>query len=235
MYRTFLCEKDLGERLTLQHLLEYVSDHTLSVIPCPCVQVLQQLLKKTPIPDIVLMDIDFAPDTGGIETVKHFFPNDSGVQIIYISKSIDFYAQVYETDHVGFLLKPIQENALKAAIHRALDKIKRSCNSYLLIKIGSEFRRLSLSYLLFVESTGRKLRFYYMDQVYESYLHLKDIAPQLDSRFYQCHKSFIVNLDQVSACDGKSYLLNTGQWIPISSRYRHIAKERFLCHWGHIL
>lgn len=64
--------------------------------------------------------------------------------------------------------------------------------------------------------------------VFESYGRLHELERQLDGRFFQCHKSFLVNMDRVTAFETEYFQLSTGEQVPVSTRRRAEARLRFL-------
>lgn len=62
----------------------------------------------------------------------------------------------------------------------------------------------------------------------ESYARLSELEGQLNDRFFQCHKSFVVNMDRVTAFASTCFTLSTGERIPVSTRRRAEARLRFL-------
>ena len=52
--------------------------------------------------------------------------------------------------------------------------------------------------------------------VTDCYEKLEDFGERLDSRFFRCHRSFIVNLGCISGCGAGQITLSTGGSIPVS-------------------
>ena len=233
MRQILICDDDAGQQEQLRGLVGRLMGAGVSVTACDSVDRLERTLEKAPSPDVVLMDIELGQNLCGIDVVKRLFPAGSGVQVIYITGHIEYCTRVYETEHVSFLVKPVQKEELKAALDRALKQVEAGGRAGIVIHAGTQLRFLPFSELRYLESAGRKIRFCCGDQVYESYARLKDTVRELDDRFYQCHKSFVVNLDYVASCDGRDFALTTGERVPISGRYRVAAKSAFLRRLSH--
>ncbi len=230
MYRIILCDDDPAQAEHWKRLVAQALGETACFACCQSVNELERLMENFPSPHIALMDIDLGQGENGIDAVKRLFPERSGVQVIYVTGHIEYCTRVYETEHVSFLLKPVDPEQLRAALDRAKDKADKRARSGLHVQVRTKDHFLFFSDLRFVESTGRKLRFVCGGQIYESYARLKDVTQKLDGRFYQCHKSFAVNLDFVSSCDGRDFVLTTGERIPISGSRRTEARKQFLHH-----
>ena len=50
-----------------------------------------------------------------------------------------------------------------------------------------------------------------------------EVAPRLleDSRFIQCHGSFVINMDEIRAISGSVIVMRSGAKIPVSKRFLH--------------
>ena len=228
MCRILLCDDDPVQAKQLSELVVQMLGPGTSVASCASEEALVRALKEASGPCIVLMDIELGTGVCGIEVVQRLFPEGSAVQVIYITGHIEYCTRVYETEHVSFLVKPVREAELNTALQRALTRAANTAREGIMIRSGSELRFLPFAELHFLESAGRKIKFCCGGQVYESYARLKDVVQTLDSRFYQCHKSFVVNLDWVDSCSSRDYALTDGARVPISSRYRAEAKSAFL-------
>lgn len=230
MYRIILCDDDPIQTKNWKNLVVQALGENVRFACCQSVEELSRLLENFSTPHIVLMDIELGYGENGIDAVRHFFPETSGVQVIYITGYIEYCTRVYETEHVSFLLKPVDPEQLSMALNRAIRKAARYTAKGICIQIRGEAFFLPFAHLRFVESFGRKLRFACDDQIYESYVRMKDVIEKLDRRFYQCHKSFLVNLDFISSYDGRDFVLTTGERVPVSSSRRTEAKKQFFHH-----
>lgn len=65
-----------------------------------------------------------------------------------------------------------------------------------------------------------KIRIYEKDKFVEASLTLNKIGRELDKTFYQCHKSYIVNLSHISEINHKSHVvvMDNGNEVKISTR-----------------
>lgn len=182
--------------------------------------------------DIVLMDIRFGgEDRTGIDAVAALFPSGCGTQVVYVTGYPDFCTEVYRTDHIYFLTKPVAPADLSAALEKALLNIERSGNGPIGISVGNRFVRLLPRKILYVESDRRKVRIHMADAtVLEAYLSLGALAGLLPASFAQCHKSFLVNMVYVSELQSDAVLLLSGELVPMSRARRRQMKELFALH-----
>lgn len=227
MWRAVLCEDNPEQAQWLAELIRREAGFGMELTVCKTVKALEKKVEIEGWPELLFMDIQIGEDDG-IEVVKRLAPQESGTQVIYVTGFIEYCTKVYETEHISFLTKPVRQGELKIALDHARERIDRSRREGIAVKAREGVYFLPLSDIQFIESVGRKVLFYTSRQVYESYAKLSDVQKRVDERFYQCHKSFIVNLDRVAACEKKQYVLKNGQTVPISARNQGEAKQKFL-------
>ena len=74
----------------------------------------------------------------------------------------------------------------------------------------------------FVESIGRKVELHLNGREVEMYSRMADMNDELGSRFFQIHRSFIINLDKVVSYERCEVTLSDGERVPMS---RHKYRE----------
>ena len=176
-------------------------------------------------PDIVLMDILLGEDNG-IELVKDVFPRDSGVSVIFISGYAEYCTDVYEAEHVYFLIKPEQ---LRQAIEKAL-AVRTDDPGDFPVRVGGEICRVAIDGVYSIESFYRKLRIRTQGEVIECYGTLSELPENVRRSMIQCHKSFLVNPAHIQKLDGASFRLTDGSTVPISRNRLAESRQAFLDH-----
>ena len=232
MYNILICDDDARHNESMRAAVaELLGRDSVHVFPCTTAEEPLRLVAQGVQPHALLMDIELR-ERSGIDTVKRLHRTHPGVPVIYVTGHIGYCTRVYETDHVGFLVKPVQQADLASALHRALNRAERTQTEGIVVRNHQQAQFLPFAKLRYLESSGRKVLFAFEEERLESYLRLKDVVSQLDSRFYQCHKSFVVNLDWVSKIDHSEFLLHSGERVPISARHRQEARDRFFHSLG---
>ena len=227
MYNILICDDDNRHNEELQAAItDLLGRDSVHVIPCTSAEEPMRLVSQGVQPHALLMDIELR-ERSGIDTVKRLHRTHPDVPVIYVTGHIGYCSRVYETDHVGFLVKPVQRDDLDAALRRALDRAEQTRTEGIVVRSHQQTQFVPFTKLHFLESSGRKVQFACGGERLESYVRLKDVLTQLDGRFYQCHKSFVVNLDWVSKIEHSDFLLHSGERVPISARHRQEARDRF--------
>ena len=174
--------------------------------------------------DVLLTEIELR-GYNAISIIAQYLKESSPLQIIYMTPKIEYCTEVYETRHCGFLLKPIR-------LERALRLLEEKKAKGIVVQRGSSLHILSPQSLLYVESHGRVLKIVTDSEIIETYDKMDHFSFQLDKRFLQCHKSYLVNMERVKRYCGDSFLMGNETTIPISQSRRKIVRQQFLDYMG---
>ncbi|WP_165052851.1 MULTISPECIES: LytTR family DNA-binding domain-containing protein [unclassified Adlercreutzia] len=180
-------------------------------------------------PNIVFMDICL-DDEDGVELVRELFPESSSTQVIYATGYIENCTRVYQSSHIYFLVKPIEQAELFDAIDKALRNLEAALSHPLAVSVGGNIIRILPERVDYVESDRRKIRIHGADGVVETYGSLARMSELLPASFMQCHKSFLVNMDNVSELRADEVVLLSGACVPVSQKRRRYVKEELLSH-----
>jgi len=183
-------------------------------------------------PDLLFTDIELAVSgTNGIEVAKRVKQSLPSCQVVFLTGYINYASDVYEADHLWFIVKDELPKRLPVVMQRYFrSKSKKSCQS---IIITNSHKRMivSQSDILYCESRQRKVLVVCKEITEETYINLNTIDNMLDSSsFLRCHNSFIVNLDQVIKFHPLEFEMANGDKVPISRRYKDKAKHAFLTY-----
>ncbi len=180
--------------------------------------------------NIVFMDICLEEDgedgeVSGIDVVKSRYKSDIGTQIIYVTSFIEYCTDVYQTNHTYFLTKPIKREKLFEALDKALANLDQLSREALPIKQAGRLIFVPLHKITYIESDLRKIKVKTADDIFEAYGKLTEVMKQLPDRFFQCHRSFLVNLDYVQELQKRDLLLSTGEKVPVSQHRYQATKD----------
>lgn len=181
--------------------------------------------------DVLLTEIELR-GYSAISIIAQYLKESSPIQIIYMTSKIEYCTEVYETRHCGFLLKPIRLERLIRDVQRALRLLEAKKAKGIVVQRGSSLHILSPQSLLYVESHGRVLKIITDSEIIETYDKIDHFSFQLDKRFLQCHKSYLVNMERVKRYCGDSFLMGNGVTIPISQSRRKTVRQQFLDYMG---
>lgn len=89
---------------------------------------------------------------------------------------------------------------------------------HLLIKSGSEYHKVPLSDILYIESNNNKIVVHTISSMVESYQRIRDIEEKLDTSFFKCHRCYIINMEHVVGYNTSIVKLNSDINVPVARR-----------------
>lgn len=226
MLRIVICEDDIEMASHIKRILAELYGETSTIRSIYDMDSLVELLKERDSADVLLLDIELQ-DYNSIEIVKKHFHPHNPLQIVYISGYIHYCTEVYDTTHISFLHKPFTDEQLKKAVDKAIQTGEQQRQDCLAVKINNELHLIPFHDLIYIESTARLLKYQTHTVEKISYGKLVVVLQQLPSHFFQCHKSYIVNLKRINCFTGNSFTMGNGESVPISQALRKTARERF--------
>lgn len=186
---------------------------------------IQEAMKDKEPYDIVIMDIDL-PDGNGIKFSKQINVFSPHTIIIYMTSYEDYVSDVYDTEHIYFILKKNYQKYLPHALSLANEALNKQRRASLKIFWNKEEYNILQKDIFYME---RKLRTTFIvtpTHIYPTSEKLEDLLKRLGETFAISHRSFIVNLKMVQEITKDSALLVDGTSIPISRRYYSAVKDK---------
>ena len=186
---------------------------------------IQEAMKDKEPYDIVIMDIDL-PDGNGIKFSKQINVFSPHTIIIYMTSYEDYVSDVYDTEHIYFILKKNYQKYLPHALSLANEALNKQRRASLKIFWNKEEYNILQKDIFYME---RKLRTTFIvtpTHIYPTSEKLEDLLKRLGETFAMSHRSFIVNLKMVQEITKDSALLVDGTSIPISRRYYSSLKDK---------
>ena len=114
MYTIYICDDDALFASSLCAKVQQLFPGSFQISVFHSIRTLQAAAEKTP-PNIALLDIQLGQDNG-ISLAKQLFPSPSQTQVIFITGYVEYCSDVYETEHIYFLLKPLDPVLLKKSL-----------------------------------------------------------------------------------------------------------------------
>lgn len=153
--------------------------------------------------------------------------DNMGLQIIYISGKVSYAMQLFKTQPMDFLVKPIQQEHIDHAMDRALKIIQKRKEKFE-FRQGKDYYYLAMGDIVYFESKGKKIRIVTTRDTYEIYGRLRDIVKKLTDDFIMIHQSYVVNKEYVLRYTYEMVELFDGTMLTISKAKRRQVRERIL-------
>lgn len=241
MIDVYICEDNQKQ---LKLFTKYVSDTIL--IEALDMQIVQSasdphvILKEILTAEntgVFFLDIDLKSDINGLALAQRIRQIQPRCFIIFITShsELSFLTFQYKVEALDFIIKDSGEH-IKSKIHECLLNVyeKYTTLNNAVIKsfiINHSDKCIAVNYdqILFFETSGNihKIILHTQNRVIEFNGQLKDVEKQLDDRFYRCHRSYIINKDNIAEVDFNNLLvyMKNGETCPVSVRLKKGLKK----------
>ncbi len=152
--------------------------------------------------DIILMDIEMK-SMDGMTAAERIRETDEDVVIMFITNMAQYAIRGYRVDALDYVLKPISYFAFTQRLGRAMERMRRREEKYVMITSKNGTSRVPLSSIQWIESSGHRLTYHTAGGSYESTTQsMKDVETQLaPDGFFRCNKGYLVNLAHVQGVE----------------------------------
>lgn len=172
--------------------------------------------------DLVFLDIEMK-QLDGIQTARRLREFDGHVQLLFVTRMIQYALEGYSVDAADFLVKPLRYPVFCSRMDRIVQKIRIVTPRFLMMKQGREEICCPVQQITYIESLSKKTIVHRKNQpdLYptETLAALENMLKE--EPFFRCHKSFLVNLNYIRNISPTEVLLD-GVQVPVS---KHRKKE----------
>ena len=176
-------------------------------------------LLKTQQVDLLFLDIEM-PDMTGLELLSNL---KNPPKVIIVSAYEQYALKGYEFDVVDYLLKPVSfDRFLKSAnrVHDLFQTEQKEENDYIFVKSDKQLKKMLFKEILFIEGMENYVIIQTVSSKEVVYTTLKQLYESLPRDiFQQTHRSYIVNIEKVTAIDGNQLAI-TPYKIPVARSFR---------------
>ena len=189
--------------------------------------------------DLIFLDIQM-PELTGIEFLKIL---GGKTKVIITSAYTEYAMEGYEHDVIDYLLKPISFDRFFKAAQKALNVISAPTatnissegnGAFILVKTETKGKMVKIDTkdIYYVEGLKNYVSIYTLSDRIIALLNIKDLEQKLPTaHFLRVHKSYIVNIDKISAIESNQIVLKDSlvrkHAIPLGVTYRDIFYQTF--------
>ena len=173
--------------------------------------------------DVCFLDI-IMPEMTGIELARHIRRMESSGgakarEIVFLTTSNEYASESFEVDAFSYLLKPPEPQKVAVVLQEIARAKKEKDNSGIPISTKTMTRFLYFRDISFMEVINYKVHLHLVDG--SSIAVVSSLAALLsqittDRRFAQCHRSYVVNMNDINRIVNNNVLMYSGRQIPIS-------------------
>lgn len=151
--------------------------------------------------------------------------------MIFVTAHPEYVEESFEVEPVYFLVKPIRPDSFHRAMDRAMERLAAERQeSRLTVTFQNRVSAVALRDISYIEFSVRSATIHAGTRVLRTYEKLSSLQQRVDSRFIQCHKSYLVNMDYVIGFQGNTLELCGGVEIPVSQSRAKVTRETLLHH-----
>ena len=170
-------------------------------------------------PDMAFLDIRM-PGLSGLEVVQALSPQARGAcRVVFVTAYDEFAVQAFEREAVDYLLKPVSDDRLGAAIERlqrlspepagaSSDDLLQRLQALLpktaehlrwvRASVGNDVRLVSTDEICYFQATDKYTAVFTRDAELLIRTSIKELVEQLDpAQFWQVHRGTLVNVRQI--------------------------------------
>lgn len=215
-------DEELARGLIKSHLAQ-LDDFEL-VASCASAIEASKILKNEKV-DLLFLDIEM-PVLKGTEFFKNLIHKP---KVIFTTAHRNFALDGFELNAVDYLLKPISFARFFKAIEKFLEQkqssttsaadVEETKNNFVFIRKDRKQVKIFFTDILYVESVKDYIKISTKDDNLLTKQSLKSFLELLDTRFLRIHRSYIVNLNKVTAYTTQDIEIGRLE-IPIGENYK---------------
>lgn len=176
--------------------------------------------------DIAILDVRM--EQSGIDVARRIRALNPRCQVIFLSGCLECATEVYDVDHVYFVLKSEFEQRFDRAVGRALEKLRRLEGRKISIAFNGQTTILRAGDIKYLERTGHRTRVVTGAGEHFTYERPESLLKACGAGFVRCHSSFFVNPDWVISISKNQIELSGGGVVPVSRLYAAPARRALL-------
>ena len=166
--------------------------------------------------DILFLDIQMK-DMDGMETARKLRADQFRGFLIFITVLKEMVFQSFEVQAYDYLVKPVDKKQFEKTMERLYTSMQNASEDSLLVQKGYEGRIIPKDEIVFCEIIDRKI---YLNlasgEIVDYYERIENLETKLDSRFYRCHRSYLINLKHLKGYKNGTAYMDNGKEIPVS-------------------
>ena len=175
--------------------------------------------------DVLILDINLNSKINGCDIANIARKKSKDTYIIFSTGHMEYVLLAYKYKTFDYLPKPILEERLEETILRLIEDMNSSPAKF--IKLNNNKTIIKQDNINYIKKDGMKLVFCTNTREYEIYSSFNKIKNDLPENFVRCHKSFIVNVKNISDLDSNknTILFNHNQKCYIGAKYKNNIME----------
>lgn len=175
--------------------------------------------------DVLILDINLKSEITGCDIADMVRKKNKDVYIIFTTGHLEYALIAYKYKTFDYLPKPIVDERLEETILRLMDDMKSTPSKF--IRLNNNRTIINQDEVNYIKKDGMKLVFCTNNRTYETYSSFNKIRDCLPDNFVRCHKSFIVNVKNISDINSNNntILFSPNGSCSIGGKYKNEIME----------
>lgn len=181
--------------------------------------------------DIFFLDIEMK-GIDGVELGRRLRKKNKDAVIVYITGFKDYAFNAFQIKAFDYIMKPVTYEKFQKLFGEILERVqeiqyRKEKNKEFIVEIRGLTKRINYSDIYYFEKSLRKIKVVNKRENIEFYKSFKIFKADIDMNFFtQCHQSFIVNNEKISAYkDHEIYIQELDKYIPVSKKWIRDVKD----------
>ena len=180
--------------------------------------------------DLLIFDIEMG-QLSGMELAADIRKKDEEIPILFVTGYDSYMAQGFEVAALHYLLKPLR----KEKMFEVLDKfnktrMKKEQEEKLLFRTEQGPLSMPVSRIWYIEARAHQCILYTEDESHVLCASISEMIGRLCGRreFVRCHRSYVVNVQHISAIVKPELVLDDKRRIPVSRSAEKEVNQAFI-------
>jgi len=189
-------------------------------------EILYEDLKQGSYYDLIFLDIELKQESGiKIGQMIREELKLELIQIVYISAYDSYALDLFHIHTMDFLIKPLNAERVRSVLDRVTNLLNISAAVFT-YKSGRGCKKVMIRNILYFKSNRREIHLVKVDGNVDFYGVLDQIINELQEyQFFSCHKSYLVNYNQVKDFYYEKLVMSNGDIIPVSQGKRKEIRD----------
>ncbi len=176
--------------------------------------------------DLLFLDIEME-GISGIQ-LKDYLQEGGDIRIIFVTSHVEGMSEAFGKNVYGFLEKPLDAGKMEKYLLRVWQDIQEE--RVLVLKGVQGEIAVKEKDIFYFESDKKYSRMVGREEEFFCDMGLQQLEEILEPKsFFRCHKSYLVNLGNISDAN-QSIRLKNGESIPVSRRRAKELKDAYLAY-----
>lgn len=170
--------------------------------------------------DAVFLDMEM-PGMDGIAAGNAIRAIDERLVIVFVTSHTQYAVASFQCEPLDYLVKPVETERLCTVLEKIRHRTRKQ-RTTITFEEGGAYVRLYCDEIVYCESSRNYAIIHTKDALYRVRMTSAELEARLEpGHFARCHRSYIVNLEEVKKVERNQITLHhSSDYIPLSDSYR---------------